>query len=1082
MLKICYFNINSTILLVNSNKAMKKKLPVITTLLLALFVQISFAQVKTISGTVSDKSSSLPGVSILIKGTTQGSETDFDGKYSIKTKMGDVLVFRYLGYKPVEKTVGISNTINVTLSEDSNVLDEIVVTALGIKREKKSLGFAQQSVKGEELIQTREVDINNSIAGRVAGVQILGAPSSGFGNALVRLRGEQALLYVVDGVKISSAADINTDDVEDLSVLKGSAATALYGPIGKNGVVVITTKKGKNGKTSITLDQSVQVSNVYILPDYQNEYGGGYTQQFTTLNGQNIPNYAADESWGPRLDGTLVRHWDSWIPGSSEFGELRPWSANPDNVKNFFDTGVTNNTSLSFTKGGDGYSVKANLRNVDIEGVMPDSNRKLQQFGVSASFDVNDKLEVYTNVNYQQIKTVNDPLGGYGGVASNFNQWWQRQVDIDRLRENDFQNEQWYTWNIRSTTDTSPQYWDSPFFETENNTKSQSKDATYGNFGLNYEATEDITVNVELRRTVNAFRDNSRVGFGGLNQTSFYERERTISSFEFFAAATYSKDLTENLDLTATIGTELRQDKERRITSETVGGLTTPGVFQIAFSKDRPSYVVYNTEQRNNGMFATASLGYKDMLYLDGSIRGDWNSNAFSEKNRVITFGGSGSFLFSKLIESDVLTFGKLRVGYAEAPSFPVFGSTTQAYQTGSSYDGTVPFYNNTNQANPTIRGGERAEFEIGTELQFFRNRVGIDFTYFNRIDRNLPTTVPLSSASGYFGASLNSSIISSNGIEVALNGTPIKNENFTWNVGLNFGTLKKTTDELYIDPETGEAIENEILDTTWRGLTIQSRVGEEFGAIYGRKITKDDAGNMLLDDQGRIEFEQNQYLGNLLPDFTGGLTNTFRYKNFTISANVDFQSGGKFFSVSQMFGHYSGLLTPTVGNNSLGNPVRDALVASDGSTRDASTITTDNPTGDAYISLPTNIANSNSGGVLVEGVDATSGAPVSYYVESQTYWGGLFALHEKWIYDASYVKLRQLSVGYDLPAKAFENTFIESATINAFANNLWLIYSSVDGIDPSEIENTSANGLRWEEGGQLPSSRTFGLNIKVKF
>jgi TonB-linked SusC/RagA family outer membrane protein len=1045
---------------------MKTNMKGILTLLLAFVVQISFAQVKTVSGTVSDSSGTLPGVSVIIKGTNKGTQTDFDGKYSIKANEGDVLSFSYVGFKTNEQKVSSANTINVVLEEDADVLDEIVVTALGIKREKKSLGFAQQSVKGEDLIVTREVDVNNAIAGAVAGVQILGAPSTGFGNALVRLRGESDLLYVVDGVKIESVSDINTDDIQDLSVLKGSAATALYGPIGKNGVVVITSKRAKNGKTSIVLDQSIQMSNVYVLPDYQNEYGGGYTQTFSTLNGQNIPNYAADESWGPRLDGTLVRHWDSWIPGSTEFGEVRPWSANPDNVKNFFNTGITNNTSLGFSKGGDGYSVKANIRNVDIEGVMPDSSRKLQQVGASANFDVSDKLEVYTNINYQHRTTVNNPLGGYGGVASNFNQWWQRQVDIDRLRDNDFQNGQWYTWNIRSATDTSPQYWDSPFFETENNTKNQTKDATYGNLGLNYEASEDLTFNVELRRTVNTLRDNNRVGFGGLNQTSFYEREQTVSSFEFFAAATYSKDLTDDLDLTATVGTELRQDKERRITSETVGGLTIPGVFTIASSKDRPSYVAYNEKQRNNGIFATASLGYKDMLYLDGSIRGDWNSNAFSEKNRVITFGGSGSFVFSKLIESDVLSFGKLRVGYAEAPDFPRFGSTTQTYQLGSNYEGTVPFYNNTNQANPTIEGGVRTEFEVGTELQFFRNRLGFDFTYFNRKDVNLGIDVPLSPASGYFGAAVNSGKFTSNGIELAINGTPIKTENFTWNIGVNFGTLKRTTDELYVDPETGEAIENEILDTTWRGLTIQSRVGEEYGAIYGRKITRDDAGNMLIDDQGRIEFEQDQYLGNLLPDFTGGLRNTFRYKNFSVSANIDFQSGGKFFSVSQMFGHYSGLLTQTVGNNELGNPVRDNVVGSAGTAN----------------VVNANDVQSNSGGVLVSGVDSTSGAPVSYYVNSSTYWPRLFALHEKWIYDASYVKLRQLSIGYDIPTKVFDNTFIESVTLNAFANNLWLIYSSVEGIDPSEIENTSANGLRWEEGGQLPSSRTFGLNLKVKF
>ena len=1044
---------------------MKTKFNGILTFFFALLVQVTFAQERTISGIVSDETGPLPGVNVLKKGTTIGVESDFNGNYSLKAKTGDVLVFSFIGMKTVEKTIESSNQVNVLMVSD-NILDEVVVTALGIKREKKSLGFAQQTVKAEQLTQTREVDLNNSIAGKVAGVQILGAPSTGFGNALIRLRGASNLLYVVDGVKVSSSADINTDDIEDLSVLKGSAATALYGPIGKNGVVVITSKKAKSGKTSVVLDQSIQVSNVYVLPDYQNEYGGGYTQQFATLNGQDLPNYAADESWGPKLDGRLVRHWDSWIPGSSEFGKLRPWSANEDNIQNFFNTGVTRNTNLSFTKGGEGYNVKASFRNVDIEGVMPNSERKQNQVGIQVDFDVNDRLNVYANVNYQARTTKNDPNGGYGGVASNFNQWWQRQLDIDRIKKNDFQNGKWYSWNLRSANDPSPLYWDSPFFETENNTKNQVKDATFGNIGLNYEVNDEISLNIETRRTVNTFRNNSRVGFGGLNQTAYREVESTESSFELFAAATYQKDLSENLDLTAVVGTELRSDSFRRITSETVGGLTIPGVFSIASSKDRPTYTAFNSQSKNNGLFATASLGFKDMLYLDGSIRGDWNSNANPDKNRIITYGGSGSFLFSKLIDSESLSFGKLRVGYAQAPSLVGFGSTTQTYQTGSNYNGTVPFYNNTNQANPLIEGGVRTELEIGTELQFFGSRLGLDFTYFSRIDENTPIEVPLSPASGYFGASVNAGKSTSTGLEMALNGTPVKNENFEWNVGVNFATLQRVTDELYIDPETGEEIESQILDTTWRGLTIQSRKGEEWGAIYGRKITRDDKGNMLIDDQGRIQFEQNQYLGNLLPDFTGGLSNTFKYKNFTLSANIDFQSGGKFFSVSQMFGHYSGLLNSTVGNNSLGNPVRNDVVGS---------------AGVANV-VNGNDVQSNSGGVLVKGVDSVTGQPVSYHVESQTYWNRLFALHERWIYDASYIKLRQVSLGYDLPSKMFDNNFVESISVNAFANNVWLIYSSVDGIDPSEIENTSAGGLRWEEGGQLPSSRSFGLNIKVKF
>ncbi|MCH3880841.1 MULTISPECIES: SusC/RagA family TonB-linked outer membrane protein [Tenacibaculum] len=1029
---------------------MKTKFKGILTLFLAFIVHASFAQDRTVSGTVSDSTGGLPGVGVLIKGTTQGVETDFDGNYSIKTKTGATLVFSYVGMKTTEKVVGTSSTINVLMEEDANVLEEVVITALGIKREKKSLGFAQQSVKGEQLTQTKEVDVNNAIAGKVAGVQLLGAPSSGFANAVVRLRGESNLLYVVDGVKIENSADINTDDIEDLSVLKGSGATALYGPIGKNGVVIITTKKAKKGKTSFVLDQSLQVSNVYILPEYQNEYGGGYTQTFSTLNGQNIPNYAADESWGPRLDGTLVRHWDSWIPGSSTYGELRPWSANPDNVQDFYESGITTNTSLAFSKGGEGYNIKTVLRNVDIEGVMPNSERNLQQISVGASFDISEQVEVYTNLNYQHRKTLNNPTEGYGNVASNFNQWFQRQVDMNRLRDGYNQNGQFYSWNMRSTTDPNPQYWDSPFFETDLNLKHQTKNATYGNLGLNYKPTDNLTINVEARRAVNAYKSDARVAFGGLNQTSFTQRDDTTTSTEFFGAATYNTDLTEDLDVTATAGTELRQWQRRYIDGATSGGLTIPGIFTVASSKDRPVYTNREWNEKNRAVFATASFGYKDMLYLDGSIRSDWNSNANKENNRVITKGGSLSFLFHKVLDFDALSFGKIRAGFAEAPSFPGVNELQQTYNTGGSFNGTIPFYPTANQANNLLEGGIREELELGAELQFFRNRLGIDFTYFDRKDNNLPIQVPLTGATGYTSSSINSGRLSSNGIEVAISGTPIKNDNLTWNIGLNFATLKRTVDELYIDPTTGEEITTDVLDTSWRGLTLEARVGEEWGAFYGRKIRRDADGNQMLDASGAVQFDQNQYLGNLLPDFTGGLTNSITYKNITLSANIDFQKGGKYFSVTKMFNNYSGLGIETVGNNDLGNPVRDPVA--------------------------------NGGGVLVEGVDMTSGAPVSYHVDASSYWPSLFALHERWLYDASYIKLRQLSLGYTLSSKHFENTPIEDITLNAFANNLWLIYSDVKGIDPSEIENSSAGGYRWEEGGQAPSARTFGMNIKIRF
>ncbi|WOC40771.1 carboxypeptidase-like regulatory domain-containing protein [Polaribacter sp. HL-MS24] len=306
---------------------MKTKLKGFLTLLLALVVQITFAQEKTVSGTVSESSGPLPGVSVLVKGTTRGVETDFDGKYSIKVNTGDVLVFRYLGYTTVERTAGNSNTIDVTLKEGGEVLDEIVVTALGNKRNKRSLGYAQQGVDSEELVSAKQADIANAIAGKISGVQILAAPKSGFNQSQIRLRGNRNVLYVVDGIRLQNSDDVNPEDVSSMSVLKGAAATALYGPEGSNGVVIITSQKAKNGDSSISYDGALEIGNAAYIHDLQNEYGGGYSQTFSkfsyddtrdptswaSFDGDNIVDYFADESWGPKLDGRLVRQWDSWI-------------------------------------------------------------------------------------------------------------------------------------------------------------------------------------------------------------------------------------------------------------------------------------------------------------------------------------------------------------------------------------------------------------------------------------------------------------------------------------------------------------------------------------------------------------------------------------------------------------------------------------------------------------------------------------------------------------------------------------------------------------------------------------------------
>ena len=1036
---------------------MKTTLNGILTLLLALIVQISFAQEKTISGTVSDQNNVvLGGVNILVQGTSNGTQSDFDGNFTINASVGQTLVFTYIGMRQTTAVVGSSNVMNIQMQEDAEALQEVVVTALGIKREKQSLGFAQQTVKSENLVRSRETDVSNALAGKVAGVQFVGAPSTGFGNSSIRLRGNTNVLFIVDNVKIISSSDINTDDIAEMSVLKGAAATALFGPQGINGVIIITTKQAKNGESVVTLNHSTALENVYLLPEYQNEYGGGYSQDFNVFSynpsqhpvswaafdGQQMVEYYADESWGPKMDGQLVRHWDSWIPGDPEFGKLRPFSPNPDNVKNFYDTGITNNTALTYSKGGDGYSVRASLINIDRTSVSPNSDRNTVQASVNASLDITEKLTGFVNVNYQDRRTKNFPDNGYGNLGSNFNQWWQRQLDIDRLREYK-RNGQFVSWNLNSPTNTTPLYWDAPFFEAFENLNFQNKNSTYGKFGLSYEVNQDLNATIEVRKSVNSYEYNNRTGWGGLNQPGYNEQESIDVSDELFGIINYQKQLTEDIDVSASAGFEIQTQSYKSITAGTVGGLTTVDFYSLNTSVDRPSISSYTSLNKRKSTFAKASFGYKGILYLDGSARLDWSSTANPENNRVETFGGSASFIFSKLLaNNDILSFGKLRASIAQAPRFPGVYQLAETYSVGTPYgsDGTLSVRGTF--PNALLQGGVREELEIGTELKFFGNRVGLDLTYFEKTDTDLPASISLDGATGFTSTLDNQGEQFYKGFEIGINTVPLQGKDFEWGLNANFATLNRYVNKI------ADGIDVNVLSSSWRGIQLQERVGEEWGAIYGRAFRRDEAGNMILSSSGAPRYDTDQYLGNVLPDFTGGMTNNISYKNFNLGFDIDFQKGGKVFSVTRMFNNYSGLGTETIGNNNLGNPVRDAVA--------------------------------DGGGVLIEGVDETSGAPVSMNIDAATYWGRLFALHERWLYDASYIKLRTMRLDYTLPNTLTEKTPFRGVNIGVFANNLWLIHSAIPGLDPSEIE--LANGVPWTEGGQLPNVRTIGLNVKLTF
>jgi TonB-linked SusC/RagA family outer membrane protein len=1033
-------------------------------------VQISFAQEKTVSGTVSDNSGALPGVSVLIKGTMTGTETDFDGKYSLRAKTGDILSFSYLGFLTVEKTIGSSSTINVTMKEDANVLDEVVVTALGIKRDKKALGFSQQSVDGEALVKAKETDISNALAGKISGVQIVGNSSSTFGSSQIKLRGETNVLYVVDGIKVYSSSDINTDNVADISVLKGGSATAIYGPDGRNGVIVITTKQAKIGEATVDVDYATTVNSVTNMASFQNEYGGGYSQTFplfsydatkdpaswAAFNGQKIPEYYADESWGPKLDGAMVRHWDSWIDGAPTFGELRAWEPTKNDIDTFYDVALTQNATVAFNKADEKYSIRTSISYIEQNGVVPNSKKEQTRIALNGKYDISDKLEFFANINYESRFLLNNPEQGYANLGSNFKQWWQRQLDFKRLRNYE-QYGQIVSWNINGPRDPSPLYWDMPYFHSYENLNHQNKNSVFGKVGVTYKVNDNITVTAEVRRTFNSYANNDRGTTKSMLDTPFYSQSTSqANNKEFFAMANYNnKFMDDKLDVDVIVGTEMSQFKYESLSANTVGGLTIPLFYNLAGSKDPVNTSTSISQTESRSIFSKASVGYENMVYLDGSYRLDWKSTAAPDANRVDTYGVSASFLAHKILpKNDILNFAKIRAGYSTSPFFPNAYQISSIYNVGNLYNSFGTLGVSSTQANAALEGGVRKEMELGTELYFFNNKIQMDLTYFNRKDEGIPVAVPLDGATGYSSVTVNAGKTTSSGVELGLSGDVIRTEDFTFNLALNLATLSKKVDFIY------EGVVSRNLSSYTSNLLLQERVGEEWGLFYGRGYATDANGTKIIKSNGNYAHENGKFLGSLLPDFTGGITTNFDYKNMSLSLGFDFQVGGRFYSRTQRYMDHSGLSDFTAGLNDKGNPVRDD-VASGGGVHVVGVLQT---------------------GTDANGVPTSDGTVYDEYKDAKSYWsaGNIGNIYEAAVHDASYAKLRSIRFNYTLN-KDFVNKFnIKSASIGAFANNVWLIYSDVPWIDPSELEKRS--GINWAEAGTLPSTRSFGLNLKLTF
>jgi len=1080
-----------------------------------------------VSGKVTseDDGLGLPGVTVRDKDTDKGVSTDLDGNFRIEVSENATLIFSFVGYISQEVQVGARSVIDITLAPDVQQLSEVVVTALGISREESSLGYAVQEVSGDKVNMVGETNAVGALTGKVAGVQVIGSSGANLGgSAKVRLRGltslgESSPLWVVDGTPISNgsfspggrthysggrdygnlAGDINPNDIESITVLKGPSAAALYGQRGANGVILVTTKKGTNRQgIGVTINSNTTFERVYVLPEYQNEYGGGYTQEFGTftynpathpaewaaLDGQPMPNYAADESWGPALDGTNVIHWDSWFPGHDDYLTTRPWSANPNNVRDFFNTGVTLNNNVALAGGTENMNARLSIGSLNQTGVLP--NSRLDRMNASLNVDgkLSEKLTLSAQMMYTNTKGFGRPALGYGtGPVSSFNQWFQRQIDIDRLANYQNPDGTQRFWNIRGGDIAAGNvpgralYWDNPYWDLFQNTSEDERDRFLGNIGLTYQITEDLTISGFARRDGYTQRIEERIASGGLNLADYSYRlvQGQENNWEFLAQ--YNKELGD-IDIAATAGGNIRQNRYTSSFQSTTGGLSVAGFYDIDASVDRPTADdTYRSEKEVRSLYGSASVGFRNLIYLDFTGRGDWSSSLPVDNNFYFYPSVSTSFVFSELFDSPILSFGKIRASAAQLGSDIGPYNIYQTYGVGAPYGGFATLSVPNTLPNQTLTPQTSTNLEAGLNMNFINNRVRFDLAVYRNTVENQILTLTVPGSSGYSAALVNAGSIQSQGIELALSGTPIQGE-FNWDIDFNIARNRSTVLEL------AEGLDNRQLQLAlsdgWGGLRLNARVGEEWGQLTGGgfatfQATDDDGneidhpnnGMRVVSGGGTYAYEANKDLGSILPDFTGGLRNTFSYKNFDLSAFIDYQIGGQFFSITKMFNAYSGLGAETVGNNALGNPLRDPLTDASG-----------NPTGGNTILASE--AGANSGGVLVEGVDA-NGDAVSYYTEAQTYYSGLFGRNENWLYDATYIKLREVRFGYTLPTSLVNRVGFTSINVAAVGKNLWLIHTNVDGIDPSEI-GEGAGGFNVAEGGVLPGVRSLGFNIKLGF
>ncbi len=1021
-----------------------------------------------VKGVVKDAAGPVIGATVMEKGTpNNGTVTDLDGNFTLTVKSGATLVISYVGMKSVEVKAS-SSPVTVVLEDDSKALNEVVVTALGIKRDRKALGYGLDEVKGDAFEKAKETNVINSMAGRVAGLVVSQTAGGASGSTRVILRGSTEMtgnnqpLYVVDGVPLDNTnfgsastaggydlgdgiSSINPDDIESMSVLKGPAASALYGSRASHGVILITTKKADGkGKFSVEYNGTLTIDQqLSKWDDIQQVYGMGSNGTYSI---DAISN--TNKSWGPKADGSnMLKYFD---------GVERPYLIIPNNTSGFFRTGLTANNTVAVSANYKNSGMRFTFSDMRNKDIVPNADMSRDIFNLRSNSTLG-KVDLDFSVNYTHEDVNNRPALGDSKsnigknlmtLATTYDQSW--------LRTYQDENGEYSNWNGMDPYNVNP-YWD-----VYKNSNTSDKDL------IRFHASAIWNINPHLKIkgtagtefnwfTFQDFKAPTTPGYeaGYLQRSKFENR-----MYNFELLATYNNRWGD-FDFTGTFGGNIyKVDNKTMIT--TAKDMQIRDVIAI-MSFNETSIEENSYRKQINSVFGAVNFGWRSLIYLDATLRGDQSSTLPLNNNIYVYPSVSGSFVFSELInKKNILPYGKFRLSWAQV------GSDTDPYQLGLvytkskfTYPGyTIGYINNETIPNKNLKPTRTNSFEAGFETKFFNSRIGLDFTYYNQISKDQIMGIASSWATGYPYRLINAGEIQNQGIEITLNTRPIQIGDFAWDLNFNFAKNSNKVKKLVDDMDMFE-----LEKASWLDVQIAAKVGENFGSIVGPDFVRNEKGDILIDPQtGLPEYDKsNHVLGNASWDWTGGISTALHYKNFSLSALFDIKVGADLYSMSARAAYESGKSKATMEG-------RDAWYASEEQRQAAG--------------IPKGSDNwKPTGGFIAPGViDNGDGTyrPNDIIINPEDYWMSVCRnAPSMFIYDNSYIKCREIVLSYQFPKK-WLGKVLQDMSVSFVARNPFIVWKNIPNIDPdSNYNNTTGMGLEY---GSLPSRKSYGINVNIKF